>query len=126
MTEKIVDGNKLIADYMGWELVNISDEPEDEDFDCWIFKNKETGRVDSGIDGQFYNKNSTLPFDTNWNLLMTAVEKCILEIEGMGYDARGSWLPEHGYVSSVYLLKIHTPINIVWEEVAKHINRYKK
>ena len=123
---KFDEGNKIIADYMGWELVNINDEPEDEDFDCWVFKNKETGHMDSGIDGQIYNKNSTLPFDTDWNLLMPVVEKCVFEIESMGYDKRGSWLPEHGYVSNVYLLKIHTPKDIVWQEVINHINRYKK
>jgi hypothetical protein len=124
--EQILEGNKLIAEFMGWELVNINDEPEDEDFDCWVFRNKITGQSDSGIDAQIYNKNSTLPFHADWNLLMTAVEKCVSEIQGMGYDARGTWLPEHGYVSNVYLLKIHTPKEIVWQEVIKHINRYKK
>jgi hypothetical protein len=75
-------GNKTIALFMGWQLVNINDEPTDSDFDCWVFKNKLTGVSDSGIDGQFYNENSTLPFDTDWNLLMGVVEK----LEESGYE----------------------------------------
>lgn len=75
-------GNRMIATFMGWELVNINDEPADPDFDCWVFKNKLTGAVDSGIDAQIYNKDSTLPFDTDWRLLMQVVER----LEESGYE----------------------------------------
>lgn len=108
--EEIVCGNKLIAEYMGWKIDNSYPDKDR----VWRSPAK-----DLELD-------TTMKFHLDWNLLIPVVEKCVFEIEGMGYDARGSWLPEHGYVSSVYLLKIHTPIDIVWIEVVKHIKRYKK
>jgi hypothetical protein len=74
-SKEIEIGNKIIGNFMGWEVVNINDEPEDADFDCWVFRNKLTGESDSGVDAQFYTKYSVLPFDEDWNLLMGAVQK---------------------------------------------------
>jgi hypothetical protein len=115
--------NKIIALFMGWELVNINDEPEDSDFDCWVFKNKLTGAVDSGIDAQIYNKNSTLPFDTDWKLLMEVVEK--LEESGYEIDIFGkcvevSFGPDETHILD---LKGKTKIEAVYNACVKVIQQ---
>jgi len=124
--EQILEGNKLIAEYMGWELININDEPADPDFDCWVFRNKITGQSDSGVDAQIYNKNSTLPFNEDWNLLMPVVHKCCQDLRDKGFNKRGDWTPELGYVSEIYVMRLNNPIEKVWEEVVNHVKRYKK
>ncbi len=123
----VVEGNRIIAEFMEWELINISDEPDDieGEFDCWVFKNKLTGGMDGGIDAQIYNKNSTLPFDTDWNRLMEVVHKCIKEMSDSGIKERGDWTPEHGYVSDLWSMKLSSPIELVWSEVVKYIKRKK-
>lgn len=120
-------GNKIIAEFMEWELINLSDEPDDieGEFDCWVFKNKLTGYMDSGQDSQIYNKDSTLPFDKDWNLLMEAAQKCIKEMSDSGIKGRGDWTPEHGYVSDLWSMKLNNPIELVWSEVVKYIKRKK-
>lgn len=73
---KIKEGNKIIAKFDGWELINLNtDDPEDSDFDCWIFKNKITGQVKTGHDMWGYNSESTLDYDSDWNMLMSIVDK---------------------------------------------------
>ncbi len=75
MTKENADNRRLIADFLGWELVNISDEPEDKDFDCWVWRNRFGGVGYDGLDAGGYTENDTMPFHTSWDLLMTAVEK---------------------------------------------------
>ena len=115
--------NRVIATFMGWELVNINDEPEDPDFDCWVFKNKFTGQSDSGIDGQFYNKDSTLPFDADWTLLMGVVEK--LEESGYEIDIFGkcvevSFGPDETHIVD---MKGKTKMEAVYNACAHIINK---
>lgn len=131
MIEQTLEGNKLIAEFMGWELVNINEEPEDEDFDCWVFKNKETGYMDSGVDGQFYNKNSTLPFNTDWNLLMSAVDKIedkgqVLlfgEIKGTQKVLKFHSQPWHCFGSDKFPI---TKKQAVYEAVIDMIKKFKE
>ena len=82
MTEEEIIGNKLIGTFMGWELVNLEEDEEDDDFACWVFKNKSTGAMHTGIDAEFYNKDSFLPYNLDWRLLMEAIDK----IESIGED----------------------------------------
>lgn len=48
------------------------------------------------------------------------------ELKEMGFDKRGSWNPIHGYVSDIYLMRLDNTIEKVYENVLKHIKRFKK
>ena len=58
--------NRLIEAFMGWELKYITD----YDLNQWCFVNSITGEVKTGV----YNK-STVPYCSDWNLLMKALKK---------------------------------------------------
>lgn len=123
----VLKGNKIIGDFMGWELVNINDEPEDSDFDCWIFKNKITGECNSGVDAQFYVKESILSFNEDWNLLMGAVQKIedggqILFFEEIGDSrvVRFHSRPSYGFGSEKFK---DTKIKAVFQAVVEVIQR---
>ena len=72
------------------------------------------------------NYKTKLTYDSDWNELMPVVHKCCADLKAMGFDKRGSWNPEHGYVSNIYVMRLDSPIEKVFEEVINHIKRYKK
>jgi len=85
MTNKqIKEGNRLITQFMDWELIQTKDELK-----AWVFKHKETGNAillddRNPYDKKFWNKDSVLEFDKSWNDLMTVVVK----IEEMDYGIK--------------------------------------
>jgi len=76
MTKKqITEGNRLITQFMGWELIQTKDELK-----AWVFKNKETGNVmllddRKPYDKKFWNKDSVLEFNESWDWLMPVIDK---------------------------------------------------
>jgi len=108
--EQIIEGNKIIADYMGWGISGSGPL-------TWY----ETG--DKNIDSPLVDE---LKFHTDWNWLMPVIKRCCDDLNHMGFDKRGSWTPQLGYVSEIYVMRLNSPIEKVWQEVINHINRYKK
>lgn len=126
--EKIDEGNKLIQDFMGWELINLDEDFEDDDEGCWVFKNKETGYLNSGYEGFFYNKDSIKTFNT-WNELKPVIDKCFKELKELGIDRRAGWNPSHGYAPNLISLGLDCTLNQAWESVVfsiKFINEKSK
>lgn len=70
--EIIKVNNRELQKLLGWELINLNEDPADEDYDLWIFKNKHTKDTWSGGDSSYINKDDTLPFDCDWCWLMSA------------------------------------------------------
>jgi hypothetical protein len=82
-----VTNNQIIQEYLGWKLINLTEEDRlidpdyDESDECWVFyKNPdETGMSTtsySGGDCEILNKDSELPYDSDWNWFM----ECVLKI----------------------------------------------
>ena len=67
-----------------------------------------------------------LKYHSSWDWLMPVVHKCCADLKEMGFDKRGSWNPEHGYASGIYVMRLDNPIEKVWHEVINHIKRFKK
>jgi hypothetical protein len=73
MNKEILEGNKLIAEFMGGEYTEYPNN---------VFAGEHGYRFPLNIDGtDWWNKNA-LKFDTSWDWLMPVVEK----IEGLGYQ----------------------------------------
>lgn len=117
--------------------IEVNDYPEDEQKYFKKLPNPDFGNENStrwasnieelGWDTLNWDKYITnLKYHESWDWLMPVVQKCCADIKAMGFDKRGSWNPQHGYVSDIYVMRLDNPIEKVWEEVIKHIKRYKK
>lgn len=61
LTTKIMDNNKLLAEFLGWQF-----SPEDKRFEDWY---------DANGNRMTFGNHIPLAFDTDWNWLMQVVEK---------------------------------------------------
>jgi len=101
--EEIMDGNKIIAKFMG-----ISEAIE---------RTEKLGG--SGYAGCNYYK--------SWNWIMPVVQKCCEEISKRpGIDARGGWTPENGYTEDIYTMSLNNPIKKVYKAVLFSVNKINK
>ena len=106
MSEKeIIEGDTLIAEFMGKKVVGSTGEYIDIEF--------QDGRP------------LTAHYHTSWDWLIPVVHKCCADLREKGFDIRGSWNPTHGYVSEIYVMKLNNPIEKVWIEVVNYIKRFK-
>ena len=115
MTNETIEGNRLIAKFMGGEYKE--DLPYTWTKTGWInTPANHTKTIAQDYDFEYHK---------NWNWLMEVVEKCIKEMSDSGIKGRGDWTPEHGYVSDLWSIKLSSPIELVWSEVVKYIKRKK-
>lgn len=79
MNKDILEGNKLIAAFIGWKLVCLNpDEPEEDhyvEYHRFDYKG-EVVETHSGGDSWCWSKGQTIPFHSSWDWLMPVVEKC--------------------------------------------------
>lgn len=78
---KIEYGNQLIQDFLNWKLVHVQDDIdvsrdwggyyEFQQYD----ENGEIIKTDIGGDSWSWEKGDTMPFNTDWNLLMSAIKR---------------------------------------------------
>ncbi len=93
-TKKIIEGNRLITQFMDWELIQTKDELK-----VWVFKNKKTGRVfllddTDRYDRKFWNKDSVINFRESWDVLIPVLNKAygiIDELQKMDGVGKRTW-----------------------------------
>jgi len=115
MTKKqITEGNRLITQFMDWELIQTKDELK-----AWVFRNKKTKRVillndTDQYDKKFFNKDSVLEFHKSWDVLMPVCKKIASEDEVMKYKV-GELISECNF-----------EITRIFKAIVEHIKRRKK
>lgn len=62
-----------------------------------------------------------LKYHDSWDWLMPAIKKSCDEISALGFNSRGDWHPEHGYVSKIYVMRLNSSIEEAWYEVVNYI-----
>lgn len=124
MTKKeIHNGNKLITQFMGWELKQTKDE-----FKYWHFKHKITKEIillnDTGRGSfskhSFWNKHSAIDYYNSWDNLMLVIGRMYDSL--IGVTSNGSFLYE-GRVKDG-LLKLNK--NKVFVNIVDYIKWYNK
>lgn len=83
--KKIIEGNRLITQFMDWELIQTKDELK-----VWVFKNKKTGRVlllddADPYNKKFWNKDSVIDFRESWDVLIPVLNKAYGIINGINH-----------------------------------------
>lgn len=85
-----IDGNRLIAKYCGWKLEQIVDDTIKLEDDLWLFTKYDSNgnwmESYSGDDCEVLTRDSTLPYDYDWNWLVSAVRKCKTLTGSADYD----------------------------------------
>lgn len=119
--KKIIEGNKLIAEFMGFVCDDLKEENplnrrfhgDTKDGKQYQFP-KSFYRYDSGLymeQTTFYPKN--MKYHTSWDWLMPVVEKI----------GKSGW-PIYGYSDPMANVSIYSPIELVYTEVLKFIQMY--
>jgi len=78
--QEILEGNKIIAEFLGWEKIN------------YTFKYKEWDETSNDFGGEFYIHCQNMNFDKSWTWIMPVVIKIIANhrtdfyIDRMNYD----------------------------------------
>lgn len=153
--EKIKEGNKLIAEFMGYiytyeahedfsdigglysDVIYYSKEPLEFEFihddgrGEGVKNIYEAGKfkdmITTVVGGYgMMDYDNSLKYHESWDWLMPVVHKCCDNLRLLGFDKRGTWDPKLGYVSEIYVMRLDNPIDKVWLEVVKHIKRYSK
>lgn len=125
--EKIDEGNKLIQDFLGWKLICLNPEDEEED-KCYEFRRYDEDGIaigfDFGGDSWGWDKDNIIPFNTSWDRLKPAIDKCFVELEKLGISRkdRGGWTPQYGYSPNLLSLGIGCTLEQAWESVVFSIN----
>lgn len=75
----VVEGNKLITEFLGWKLVCLNEDDTDEEdryYEYHLFDDKgEVIETHSGGDSWCWSKNSVMEFEDDWNRLMPVGKK---------------------------------------------------
>lgn len=89
--------NQIIAEYLGWKLINLTEKDKlnnpdyDESDECWVFhqNSNETGMSSKSYSGEDYeilNKNSDIPYDSDWNWYHEALDQISKDFENFKED----------------------------------------
>ena len=96
MDKEIMEGNKLIAEFMGWKFETIENEFGGEVFAYFGDELQWQGQTPSYLNSLFISENG-FAFHCNWNILMPAVEKIFLLREVRDVEIRPGrcwiWMP---------------------------------
>jgi len=79
--KKIIEGNRLITQFMDWELIQTKDKLK-----AWVFRNKKTKEVillddTDPYNRKMWNKDSVIEFRKSWDVLIPAINKAYAVID---------------------------------------------
>ncbi len=118
--EQIIEGNKLIAEFMGFEKNG-----KYNNLDCWFVPDKNPMiQKYSSWGGNMSMTTEGLRFNTSWDWIMSVIEK----IESLGYHTNIEYFGEHRVFFSHDCIgeRESDKITATYKAVIQFINWYKQ
>ena len=109
--DNITENNKLIAEFMGFKL---QDNPNERWFNQWFVKDTSNK--------PYQNRIEILHFDTDWNWLMSVVEK----IESLENNLKNETREEFIQFQKVLSLPIYNKIEVAYNACIEFIKWYNE